>query len=187
MQAGALRHAERQGRLRCEGILQGIRSGLHSPEQRPQVLVDRIIEAHLDRALEARSVPPGRHRERRELGRAGIGPEHGAIAFEDIEHHVEHVIHHLREVVGALQGAVHAFHALQVPQVHPMLLLGGLTIRDIPYLGEYEGAISVLEQRHPDFDGELGAILAPVPRFEGEGLPAKEPLVRAAAGTSRPA
>ena len=51
---------------------------------------------------------------RRGLGVARIDQPH-AVAAEDLEHRVEHVAHHLLEVIGPLHGAVDPVHAFEEP------------------------------------------------------------------------
>ena len=60
-----------------------------------------------------------------------------AIAIEDREHCIEHIAHHLLEVVGSLDGSVNPIHALQEPEMRLALLLCPLALdRDARKIGD---------------------------------------------------
>ena len=60
-----------------------------------------------------------------------------AIAIEDREHCIQHIAHHLLQVVRSLDGSVNLIHALQEPEMSLALLFCPLTLdRDTREIGD---------------------------------------------------
>lgn len=78
----------------------------------------------------------------------------GSIAGEDRQHGLEHVAHHLFEVVRSLDCPVHLSHALEKPEVRLPLLLGPLVLdRDARQVGDLLDRSQLLLRRAPRFAG----------------------------------
>src|SRR5207245_6823645 len=71
-----------------------------------------------------------------------------SVAFKDRKRCVEHIAHHLLEVVGSLDGSVNLIHALQEPEMGLALLLGSLPLdRDACKIGDLFDDILLLLSR----------------------------------------
>ena len=77
-----------------------------------------------------------------------------SVAFKDRKRCVEHIAHHLLEVVGSLDGSVNLIHALQEPEMGLALLLGSLPLdRDACKIGDLFDDILLLCRRTSRFAG----------------------------------
>jgi hypothetical protein len=104
------------------------------PAQRPENARRGAVEWHLDAEREtSRILRPGAlHRDApgRRVGVTGVD-EPSPIAAEDVEDRVQRVARELLEIVGALDGAVHAVQVLEKGEVSLALLLGAEAIADV--------------------------------------------------------
>src|SRR5712692_964532 len=136
LDAQFLRHLGRQGILRSRPEYHGAARRPHGSEQVGGLRVHRHVGADGEEAGKFRASTLHPHPVRDGLRIAGIGQPR-SIALEDRQHGVEHIAHHLLEVVRSLDGAVHPIHALKEPEMGLVLLLCPLALdRDARKIGD---------------------------------------------------
>ncbi len=120
-----------------------------------------------------------RHAPRWSLWIAGID-QPSSVAIEDRKHLVEHVAHHLLEVIRALNRPVDSIHAFEEPKMGVAFLLSPLALGDVDHHpAQPRCAISLhhhgYEITHP-YDASVGSddpIFKVAVTFVGDGLFAK--------------
>src|SRR2546425_8584134 len=108
----------------------------HGAEHIGHLRVHGHVDAHAEEAGKFWARPLHLRLVREGLRVARID-EPRAITLKHRQHRIEHIAHHLLEVVRALDGPVHLIHGLQEPEMRLALLLGALALdRDARESGE---------------------------------------------------
>src|SRR5262245_20390641 len=136
------------------------RTELHRTAGRPDgleysrdVWVHGQIEPHGEGAREFRPSMFHRHFPRQSLWITGVDQPR-SIAIEDRKQCVEHIAHHLLEVVRALDRSVNLIHALQEPEMGLAFFLGLLALDpDAREVGDLFDHILLLRCRNSRFAG----------------------------------
>ena len=77
--------------------------------------------------------------------------EPGSIAGEDLERRLEHLAHHLVELIGSLDGAVDPVHRLEEPQIRAVFLLGMPQIGDVDHEADHALGLTLGVEEHAAF------------------------------------